>query len=102
MILRIQTPPWGIHIYHYKSIVKTTTMDTAIYLDFDLCASPFSFAAEADARENGAIMRTIAATYDHKADAAGQLVDYQKVRDYYQQKLKPFITFWSGNQENEE
>jgi len=69
-------------------------MDTTIYLDFDLCVSPFSFDAEADASEEGAIMRTIAATYNHKGDETGQLEDYKKVWAYYQLKVKPFLTFF--------
>ncbi len=66
-------------------------MSTVIYLDFDLCASPFSFDAEADAAEVGAIKRTIDKTYDHKDDPDGQSEDYAKVRAYFRLKLVPFL-----------
>ena len=67
-------------------------MTTVIYLDFDLCASPFSFDAEADASDPFAIKKTIAKTYDHKDDPNGQEEDYIKVRDYFQTKLAPFLS----------
>jgi hypothetical protein len=66
-------------------------MDPFIYLDFDLCASPFSFDAEDDASEEGAIERTIAKTYNHANDLNGQKEDYQKVSEYFTTKLGPFL-----------
>lgn len=67
-----------------------------IYLDFDLCASPFSFDAEADATEDGAIKRTIDKTYDHKDDPDGQDEDYAKVREYFEKKLMPFLNAYQS------
>lgn len=66
-------------------------METAIYLDFDLCASPFSFDAEALASRDGAIRRKIAKTYNHGDNVAGQDEDYGKVRNYVRIKLMPFL-----------
>jgi hypothetical protein len=66
-------------------------MDPLIYLDFDLCASPFSFDAEDDASEEGAIGRTIAKTYNHANNLNGQKEDYQKVSEYFTTKLGPFL-----------